>query len=49
MIKLSPTKYCQILTDIPDLNMTLSGWDYKIVYYLFGMFPVVFYTKDLIK
>lgn len=49
MIKLSPTKYCQILTDIPDGRMILSGWDYSIVYYLFGMFPVVFYTKNLIK
>lgn len=46
MIKLSPEKYISFGYN-PNYQMILSGWDYKINYFI-GI-PYVIYTKKLIK
>lgn len=47
MIKINSEKYIELWKDWPNMNMELSGWNWK-VYYLFGLFPIVIYTKKLI-
>jgi hypothetical protein len=49
MIKINPEKYCEIFKDWPNHDMVLSGWEFNIKYYLFGLIPVIIYTKKLIK
>lgn len=49
MIKLNSETYIELFKDWPDYQMTLSGWDYDVKYYLLGLVAVVIYTKALTK
>lgn len=49
MIKINPTTYVELFKDYPDMRMELSGWDWEIKYYLFGLVSIVKYTKKLFR
>mgnify|MGYP003554670203 CR=1 FL=1 len=46
MIKIDKETYIQLLTDIPNMDMVLSNWEYEIKYYIFGLFPIIIYKKE---
>lgn len=49
MIKINSNTYIEFFKEFPDMQMELSGWNAKVVYYLCMFLPVVIYTKQFIK
>lgn len=43
MIKINHSKYLELFTFLPNMDMSLSGWDWKLHYFL--GFPYIIYTK----
>jgi len=48
MFKINSETYVQILTDLPNTDMILSGWHWEAKWFL-GILPYIVYTKPLIK
>lgn len=49
MIKINSNTYIELFKEYPDMQMELSGWESKVVYYCFALLPVIIYTKQLFK
>lgn len=47
MIKINQNTYLEFFKELPDMQMESSGWQYKVVYFLFMFIPVIIYTKHL--
>ena len=49
LIKIDAETYMEPFNEWPSDQMIWSGWSYRVEYFLFGLIPVIFYTKTLFK